>query len=204
MAVCEFCVTKCDNPECELTPDSIEVSQYFYNKCVNFANDRIGRSADLYTKRGEARIKKILEDIIVGTVGEYGVYKYLKEKEIFVNKPDLTIYDVRNKSFAADLFNDDVIIHVKSQSTKSALRYGNSWLLQRRDKVTREPAPNEYFAFTQVDGRHVKLLGIVKCIDIIKYDLLEECKVPSYRHTKYALYWNNIKDKLIKKQRNRL
>ena len=140
----------------------------------------------------------------MGSVGEYGVYKHLQSNGIDVCKPDLKIYEARNKSFDADLFNDDVKIHVKSQSVASAKRYGNSWLLQRSDRVTKDPGANEYFAFTNVDGRDVTILGIVKCRDIIKKELLDECKVPSYRHSKYALYWNHIAEVLNKNQRMRL
>ena len=205
MAVCRFCKYKCDNPDCNLEVSvEIEVSQYFYNKCVNFANDRIGRSADLYSYRGEKRLHKMVEDIIIGTVGEYGVYKYLKKKQIEVCKPDLKIYENKRKSFAADLFNDDIKIHVKSQGVESAKRYGNSWLMQKRDKVINDPSKNEYFAFTNVDGKRVTILGIVKCSDIIKYDLLGECKVPAYRHTKIALYWDTIKERLDSRKRWRL
>lgn len=182
----------------------VRISQHFYNNCVNFANKRIGKSSDLYSRRGEKRIEKILNDIVTGTVGEYGVYKYLKSQNVITSKPDLEIYEKRNKSFDADLYNDEVKIHVKSQGTASAKRYGNSWLLQRSDRVTRNPGKNEYYAFTEVDGKDVIILGIVKCSDIIKYDLLEECKVPSYRHSKYALYWNSIKSKLDSRKRNRL
>ena len=170
----------------------IKISDYIYKKCVNFAHDRIGLSADEYKYRGESSVPKMVEDVIIGTVGEWGAYKFLRDQGIKVSKPDMKIYEVKRKSFEADLMADDAIYHVKSQSVISSKRYGHSWLLQRYDKVVNNPKDNEYFIFTEVDCKNVRILGIIKCGLLKEHGLYGECKVPWYRKTKVAIYLDDI------------
>lgn len=182
----------------------IKLSKYFENVAHEFATARMQGSKKLYEYRGEMCENKMWQDIVIGVMGEFAVYQYLKSQNVITSKPDLNIYPGRRKSFDADLFNAEIDVHVKSQGVKSAERYGNSWLLQRSDKVVSDPAANEFFAFTNVDGREVEILGIVKCQDILKKGLFDECRVPRYRHTKVALYFDHIKEVLNKKQLWRL
>ncbi len=193
----------------------IKIRHEQYKRAIQFANDRIDKSKALYNYRGESKVSKMIEDIVVGTVGEFAVAKYLRQQGLDCSRPDLKIYEAKRKSFEQDLLalkvlQEDPIkckqfkIHVKSQSVASSKRYGNSWLLQKSDKVTKDPGNNEYYAFTEVDGLNVTILGVVKCSDVIKHGLLSECKVPWYRDTKHALYWMDFEEKLSKKQLRRL
>ena len=172
----------------------IKISDYIYNKVIDFAEERIEGSAALYKYRGESKIPKMKEDCEFGCLGEWGVYKFLRSKGIKVSKPDMKIYTGRRKSFDADLTTDKFKIHVKSQGENSARLYGHSWLLQRSDKVVKEPKDNEYFAFTKVTGKEVEILGFVKASDLADYDLYGECKVPFFRKTKVALYLDDISE----------
>lgn len=173
----------------------IKISQKIIDKCREFAKARIDKSANLYAYRGEARIEKMIEDIIFGTVGEWGAYKYLRKCGVHTSKPDMEIYEKQRKSFSADLVNDSfgINFHIKSQSTESKSRYGSSWLLQRRDKIVSNPSELDYFIFCTVDLPYVTVEGIVRCSDV-EYG---ECKVPKYRNTKVALYFDNILQKNI-------
>ncbi len=172
----------------------IVISQEVYDRCVKFAEERIAGSAGLYAYRGEANKEKMVEDCIIGTLGEFGAYEYLKSKGISISEPDLTIYENKKKSFAADLLNQDLKIHVKSQSAKSHKRYGASWLLQRRDRVVQNPDSNEYFIFTKVEGLVVTIMGVCRIKDITDAELWGECKVPCYRHSKVALYLDDLNE----------
>ena len=170
-------------------------SKYVENKCVEFAESRMVLSANLYKWRGEKNLGKMQEDIMVGTLGEYGVANYVRsELGRSCSRPDLKIYENKRKSFDADLTSEDLIIHVKSQSSKSIKRYGKSWLLQRKDKLVSNPKSNEYFAFTSVDvdTNLVTVLGFVHCRLIKDLKLYGECKVPRYRHSKVALYLDDL------------
>jgi hypothetical protein len=187
----------------------LKISKEQFAKAVDFAEQRIDKSSKLYAYRGESKVDKMIDDIVIGTVGEFGVAKYLRSRGLTTTRPDLKIYEAKRKSFDADLFAHLKIdeeqqitktynIHVKSQGVTSAKRYGNSWLLQKSDKIVKEPGKNDLFVFTNVDGLEVEILGVVACKDIIDFDLLDECKVPYYRHSKHALYFKDIKETLSK------
>lgn len=170
----------------------IDISKYYYNKCKKFATDRIDSSKKLYAYRGEQKKDKMIEDIIIGTLGEWGAYKYLISKSIKVGSPDMKIYKNKRKSFAADLKSDEYNFHVKSQSKISLERYGASWLFQRSDYIIKEPGCNDYIIMTSLDNSTVEILGIVKASDIVEGNLFRECKVYTFRFTKVALYLNDL------------
>jgi hypothetical protein len=177
----------------------LTISKYIYDKCVQFAHDRIDGSASLYKYRGESNKNKQIEDIVIGTCGEWGAYRFLKEHGYEVAKPDMKIYENSRKSFSADLTDGDALFHVKSQSVISRERYGSSWLFQRSDALVRAPEPEEYLVLTSVDGREVEILAVIDANLICKHDLWGECKVPRYRHSKVALYLDQIPSKYWRK-----
>lgn len=170
----------------------IKISNYIYKKCIEFAEKRAAGSSELYRRRGELCNNKIYLDALTGAVGEWGAYQFLKQAGLNPKKPDMKIYDKANKSFDADLNADGAKFHVKSQNLASRNRYGDSWLLQRHDKVVKAPEDNEYFILTSVDGNEVEILACVKIADICEADLWGECRVPRYRHSKVALYLDHL------------
>lgn len=173
----------------------VNISEEVYKKCEDFSIKRIVGSEGLYSYRGESRKEKMIEDVLVGTLGEWAVEAHLKSLGYDCSEPDMNIYDKKKKSFSADLYVDDFKIHVKSQGLKSAKRYGNSWLLQKKDSVVSCPEDRELFAFTCVEpeNRVVDILGYCWAKDM-KYG---ECKVWSYRKTKVAIYLKDVEDRLI-------
>jgi len=166
----------------------VNISKYNYKKCVDFANKQLKTSADLYAYRGEAKKEKMVYDIIVGKLAELGVTKYLK-----CSKPDFTIYERKKKSYSADLRLGNLRIHVKGQSEESVSRYGHSWLFQRTDGIVRNATPYDVIILTEVSVRklEVRILKLIRAREITKWG---ECKVPSYRHSKVALYLKEIED----------
>ena len=166
----------------------IKISKYNYKKCVDFANKQLKTSADLYAYRGEAKKEKMVYDIIVGKLAELGVTKYLK-----CSKPDFTIYERKKKSYSADLRLGNLRIPVKGQSEESVARYGHSWLFQRTDGIERKATPYDVIILTEVSVRklEVRILKLIRAREINKWG---ECKVPSYRHSKVALYLKEIED----------
>ena len=165
-------------------------------KCRKFAEDRLVLSANCYKWRGEQNKSKMIEDILVGTLGEFGVYEYLKQKGIQVSEPDLKIYEQKRKSHSADLQSEEFKFHVKSQTSRSISRYGHSYLFQQKDKLVLSPSAMDFVCFTSVDldGRVVEVHGVVKGVDLVPF--YSECKVPMYRHTKCALYLKDFQDKI--------
>lgn len=170
----------------------VQVSDYYVKKVEEFARKRIEGSKNLYAYRGESNMGKMVDDCVIGTIGEWGVFKYLKDMVgITTSKPDMKIYEKRRKSFSADLVHPDYRFHVKSQSIESISKYGRSWLFQKSDKVLNNPEPDEYFVFTEVCRNGVvEIIAVIQCNKLL--NLYGECKVPWYRHSKVALYLDDI------------
>jgi hypothetical protein len=166
----------------------IKISKYNYNKCAAFADEQLKTSAKLYKYRGEQNKEKMRQDIIIGKMAELGVQKFLKS-----SKPDFTIYERNKKSYSADLRLGNLRIHVKSQSEDSVRKYGHSWLFQRTDNIVRKATPWDILVLTCVNERkrEVYILKMIRAREITKWG---ECKVPSYRHSKVALYLEEMKD----------
>jgi hypothetical protein len=173
----------------------INIKKRIFDRCEKFAVKRVTGSSDLYALRGEPRKEKMVHDILVGALGEWAIEEHLTSLGYECTKPDMKIYDKANKSFDADLFVDDVEIHVKSQGMASVKRYGNSWLLQRYDKIVAEPRDDQLFAFTNVDveKKTATILGFCWASDMI----YGECKVWSYKKTKVAIYLKDIEEFLV-------
>jgi len=176
----------------------IKISKYLMRKIRKFAHERINGSASCYAYRGESNVSKMEEDIIIGTMGEYAVFNLLKDCGLKCSRPDLKIYEKRRKSFDADLSAysqlENFEVHVKSQSLKSEKRYGQSYLFQRSDKLIRNPQVEDVMAFTTVDVENetVEVVGFVNSKIMIDLQLLGECKVPRYRHSKVAVYLKEL------------
>lgn len=174
----------------------ISVSKYYRDVCEEFAEKQLETSKDLYAYRGEARLDKMADDIIIGKMAEIAVMKHLKELGYECGKPDFSIYERSKKSYDADLVTAcGYNVHVKSQGMVSFKRYGASWLLQKNDRITKEPGKKDFMAMVLVDGNDCELLGTCKIMDIVPH--LGEPRVPSYRHTKKALYLEQLKENSV-------
>jgi len=66
-------------------------------------------------------------------------------------------------------------------------------LFQRTDQIVRNATPYDVIVLTSVSVRklEVHILKLIRAREINKWG---ECKVPQYRHTKVALYLEEIKD----------
>ena len=175
----------------------MKISKHMQKKCRKFAEDRIGLSEELYRKRGEANVDKMLDDITIGAMAEWAVYKHLKEKGVECSKPDFEIYDAKKKAFSADLITTNHAVHVKSQSLLSANKYGSSWLFQKTDKLLSKPSDQDVMVFCIVDGEEVEIKALVSVVDVVDNDLTSEPKVWKYRFTKHAIYLDEVLDSQI-------
>jgi hypothetical protein len=164
-----------------------------FNAIEKFVAQR-KEDAELYLKRGGFKE----EDLWVGAMAEFAVYYYLREREHKVNKPDLTIHTKKDKSYDADLVTESKFFHVKGQSLTSQKRYGNSWLLQRYDKIVKNPLPNHYIVPCSVDveNRTVTIFGTISLSSIHRTDSFSECKYYLFQKTKVALYLDELYDKI--------
>lgn len=155
-------------------------------------------SEKLYRLRGELRNSKIWEDVYIGAVSEFAAYEYLNSIGFKVDAPDLSIHKKSKKSFSADFKSGDYNIHVKSQSAKSAKRYGLSWLFQKTDKLFSAPSATDLFLFCKAitekdEVLEVEILGMVQVSKLVEARILKEPKVFQYKHSKIAIYFDDVK-----------
>ena len=99
-------------------------------RCRIFAQEQYATSHAHYRRRRQTNKGRIEDQIVDGKMGELMAEKYLREHGFQCSAPDFVIYAAKNKSFAADLFCGNIPIHVKTQNSTSAERYGSSWVFQ--------------------------------------------------------------------------
>lgn len=183
-----------------LKSKEIQLTKRDLKKAEDFAKARESHDVSKYHSRGAFKTV----DLVTGALGELAVYKLLKDT-IKVSKPDFSLYEVRNKSFAADLQGENgELFHCKGQTMESVNRYGASWLMQKRDKVINNPSELDYMipCVVDLDTLKVNIYGIIKYQDILDNDLLGECKVEWLRRTKKAIYLDDLKKLNCKKRWN--
>jgi hypothetical protein len=131
------------------------------NLCKNFAENCYWTNAPEYERRNQNNPEKIKQDIAYGKMAEFGVYFMLLEKGMkHITIPDTNIYNHKSKNFEADLKCEGFSFHIKTQTLKSALRFGQSWMFQKKDPIVTTPRSYEYFIGTQLneDGFEVNIL----------------------------------------------
>jgi hypothetical protein len=135
---------KKDTTKSELsTVNSYYLSRDIIKICEVFCSKVLHTNADQYYKRKQSDINKIWNDIFYGKISEWGVYFiYLERGRTNVTAPDMKIYSSKQKSFDADLCYGLYNLHVKSQNSESAEKYGDSWIFQSKDPLF--ASPTEY------------------------------------------------------------
>jgi hypothetical protein len=163
------------------------------NMCAvakKFAIESVDTNYDEYSRRNQFDKDKIIFDITTGKIAEYGVCLFLKKMNIGVTKPDIKIYDKNNKSFDADLKTEKYNIHIKSQDYNQSIKFGESWMFQKRDKLTTSPSENDLIAFCIVKGNQVYLKKMIQAIKIL--DKYKAPKKESLRDSKVTIYYDDL------------
>jgi hypothetical protein len=165
------------------------LNQDIINLCKNFAENCYWTNAPEYEKRNQNNPEKIKQDIAYGKMAEFGVYFILLEKGMkHITIPDTNIYNHKSKSFEADLKCESFNFHIKTQTLKSASKFGESWTFQKKDPLVINPKSYEYFIGTQLneDNFEVKIL-LSKLATGLKFEdpVLEKLK------TKTCVYLKN-------------
>lgn len=170
--------------------EKIHITKAERRRVEEFADNRCANSTDLYQKRGG--FKRV--DIVSGALAEIAVYKFLRKEGIKVSKPDFGIYKRGEKSYDADLTYGDKKFHVKGQTYDSVKLYGESWLMQRKDKLVQKPMLNNYLVPCVVDvsGNEVYILGVPSFSALHSNSCFGECSHPFFRETKVAIYGETL------------
>jgi hypothetical protein len=130
-------------------------------ECWKFAEDVIDTNIKKYKKRNQKDRKRIMKQICIGKVAEWGAYQHLRDSGIEVSKPDMKIYPTKGKSFDADLSTPLFEIHVKTQTIEHMEKYGASWIFQNTDPLLAEPTESDLIALTHVNYKEMSKVLIV-------------------------------------------
>lgn len=112
-----------------------------------------------YSTRNQFNESKRKKDSLVGKLGEFAAYHYLKNKVNNLSFPDLNIYSANQKSWDFDLKGDNYNIHVKTQDLLQGEKYGVSWIFQFGDgknksydkEIFDKTSNNQYVVFVSID-----------------------------------------------------
>jgi len=165
-----------------------------HDQCVKFMESS-GYSE--YAHRNQDNLRIIQDQILVGKMGELIAYFLLKPYWENLTYPDFKIYTAKQKSWAADMKNGDIDIHIKTQDTESARRFGDSWTFNLgnidkpggKDAIYKDDARG-YVAFVTVDkkNRSGVLRAIVPILALKKHNLFQMPKSNKLWKTKEVVY----------------
>lgn len=123
------------------TPQTVQLSAEAVARARSFA-DAVTSTVD-YRDSNQTRREKIRDDHFVSKLGEEAVRAVFESRRCTVEGPDYTIYEGKQKSWAADLKVNNLEVAVKTQRRSAAKRYGLSWTFQdspkRRDPILETP-----------------------------------------------------------------
>jgi hypothetical protein len=118
------------------TIKSFYLSSDIVKICQHFAERSYLTNIDCYALRKQTSAEKIKQDIMLGKLAEWGVYFiYLARKRSSITPPDLQVYEASAKSFDADLKWGLFNLHIKSQTSESSDKFGDSWIFQSKDPL---------------------------------------------------------------------
>lgn len=120
----------------------------------------------LSTQRNQNNKKKVVEDHLIGKVGECAYVNHVYSQGKTCTLPDFEVYG--NKSFNRDIEFEGKKIHVKCQPSWSYAwtcreTGGPSWACQPEDKLTSNPEENDYIALlSQVSKYEYRYHGTIQ------------------------------------------
>jgi hypothetical protein len=126
------------------SPEIIEKARTFTNQVITTVN---------YLDSKQFNQTKVWQDHFISKIGEEAVYQVFAQFTEQIIPPDYTIYQGKNKSWAADLNVNGIDLAVKTQTKTSANKFGLSWTFQaglfRRDRILDQP--EAWVCFVQCD-----------------------------------------------------
>jgi hypothetical protein len=123
------------------TPQIIQIPLEAVSRAHTFA-EAVTNTVN-YRDSNQSKRQKIRDDHFVSKLGEEAVCLVFEARNCIVEGPDYTIYNEKQKSWAADLKINTLDVAVKTQRRSAAKRYGLSWTFQdspkRRDPILSMP-----------------------------------------------------------------
>jgi hypothetical protein len=158
--------------------------------CSEFANKVVSTNIDKYAERNQTDIQKIINDIYVGKVAEYAVYKLLVSRGKSVKEPDVEVYSAKKKSFSADLTDGTLQFHVKCMKKEAAERYGLSWSFQMEDPLIRRPNESDVLVLCEYDNDNIDIKAFIKANKVTS--IYTKPFLKKLEYIKKVLMWDDV------------
>lgn len=152
---------------------------------------------DVYGFRnGQYDKERRKEQHIGSKLAELATFRYITSLGFECSEPDFTIHQRTKKSWEPDMrLKTGEPIHVKSQDTKSANKYGLSWIGEKSDKELYDKATG-YVSLCLVDLNTsiVYIHGLPTAFFLKFNNLFSEPVLKKHRDKKFAIYFDHLKD----------
>ena len=175
-----------------------EEYNYVLNTTTKYACNEYESSKKKRYQRNQFNKERIIQQNIIGKIGEFAAMFYLLDQCKQCSSPDMKIYKGKKKSFDADLVLDNQPLHVKSQSKASSDYFKCvSWTFQKggkgaghTDPLTKRPL-DDLVIFCHVDGQDIEIFGPYQWKDI--KPLLKDPILDRLKGIKQCIYLEDLK-----------
>jgi hypothetical protein len=195
----------------KLLNKDIVITELQHQKCREFAEQSAATHFQHYEKRGQSDHNRIVEQILVGKLGEVAVYKFLSQYKD-CSKPDFNIYP-SGKTFDSDIKWRHYRVHVKTQDKESAELFGLSWTFQKSNATGNDSrGHNDHGVFKNYDkddliffcniknDRLVRICASVDAKTLHEKHLFALPVKQSLQESKRCVYYNMLEESLNEKQ----
>jgi hypothetical protein len=154
----------------------------------------------------KANLSKVRKDIVIGKMAEWVTYWRFYRLLSDINKPDMKIYDARQKSWDSDLHNEAWEFCVKSADVQHRT-IPLSWIFQYANPksksggtdlhIFKHPIPNRLVVFVQIKLEKLagKIEAIVPTTVLHEENLFSEPALAHLQGIKKAIYYSALEEK---------
>lgn len=173
----------------------------YWHRCRLYAENEFNTVKKTRAQRGQTNPQRIKHQTAVGKMGELLAADWLRAKGYNCSDPDFTIYTGRKKSWDSDMHivsaDGKFKVACKAQDEVSAKKYGRSWIFQKggigyghTDPVIQSGESLSIFVSLNLKEEFAEVMGPFRMCDM--RPLFKEPRLNSLRHSKVALYWEDM------------
>lgn len=174
----------------------------YWHRCRLYAENEFDTVKKTRAQRGQTNPARIKHQTAVGKMGELVACDWLRKKGYNCSDPDFKIYAGRKKSWESDMHilssDGKFKVACKAQDEVSAKRYGRSWIFQKggrgyghTDPVIQSGESLSVFVSLNLEAGTSEVMGPFRMCDM--RPLFKEPRLKSMKHSKVALYWEDMK-----------
>jgi len=187
----------------------VTITDEEYSECFRFAYDP-KLNVELYLSRHPGLTeKKARHDILIGKIGEIGVYKIFEKIATKIHYPDFTVYDITKKSWKddVDFLYDGVRVSLQVKTCTPGRSFPISWIVEKIDgKIFKDPDQSVVDIILFVEVECVKRRDLTvqyraridcamsKAVFVAHPEILGYPKSEKAREKKHAIYFIDKKD----------